>query len=457
MIGCRLWQILDRWPLLVAGCAALVLIALSLSACQTRPGRGAQTSPEPAPRPSPPSTVAPQAPPPAAPQPRPLPPLAGEPVLDVLLYRGPRAYVTLQTAAQVDDRRIAPGRYVVEARPEGVVIAALGLVRARELFIDLVNQADAPAFTFDPGSGATAYGGDVVIKLVGSQLAVCERVPMEAFLPGVLVKEMGASWPLEALKAQAVAARSYIASQYLRRHDQPWHLAAAERVDLAYAGFIARPHPHLATALRQTRGDILLFGGLPLTAWFHSCSGGRTAGKAEAFPTRMAADGVTDPAPAMPSVEDPWAEIGARGLRRPTVFSWEYRIAGAALSWRIRQAAAAEQRQLALGEITAIEVRSHHPSGRANELLILHRGAEGGGRWLVDAGQFRLWAGSHHIRSTWWTSLERQGADFVWRGRGFGHGVGMSQISAWAMAQEGQLASYILRHFYPGATLVRRW
>lgn len=450
-----------HWPRLLLPLLAL-LGAIALAACQTRPGRGGATqaaTPLPAPAPASQRPQVPAAPSPAvtpAPQPRQLPPLVAEPRLDVLLGRGERAYITLHQSAMLDDRRLAPGRILVERRPEGVVVAALGLRRANEMHLRFSGVSGA-TFSFDPGSGDTRYGGDVVFKVLGNHVVVIERLGLEDFLPGVLVKEMGASWPLEALKAQAVAARSYIASQYLRRHDQLWHVAAAERVDLAYAGYIANPHSHLRTALQQTRGDLLLFGGLPLTAWFHSCSGGRTAAKAEVFPERMAADGVTDPAPAMPSVEDPWAEAGARGLNRPTVYRWEWRVAGDALSWRIRQQAAAEGLSLDLGPITRIEVLSRHGSGRAGQLAVHHRGAEGGGRWLVDAGRFRLLAGSHQLRSTWFTELSSRGGELYFAGRGFGHGVGMSQISAWAMAQEGLLAGQILRHFYPGATLVRRW
>ena len=440
-------------------CALAAMIVLT--ACQLRPGRGGDepsrggSSQSPAVvRQDPRSTPTPA---PAVKQPRVVPPLNGEPLLDVLLQRSDRLYLTLLTAAQVDDRRLAPGRYLLEVRPEGIVIAALGLRRSKEMLIDLVNQTSAPSFSLQQGERSVSYGGDVVVKLVEGRLALCERLGIEDFLPGVLVKEMGASWPLEALKAQAVAARSYISSQYLRRYDQPWHLAAAERVDLAYAGFIRNPHSHLATALRQTRGDIMMFGGLPLTAWFHSCSGGRTAGKSEAFPTRMAADDVTDPAPAMPSVDDPWALKGATGLKRMTVYDWQFSIDGKGLSWRIRQHAAEEGKALALGTISTIEIVSRHPSGRANQLLVLHDGALDQGRWKIDAYQFRLWAGSHQIRSTWWTSLSAANGSLHFTGRGFGHGVGMSQISAWAMAQEGILAGQILRHFYPGATLVRRW
>ena len=150
--------------------------------------------------------------------------------------------------------------------------------------LDLPNQPTAPSFSL-PGTERTTYGGDVVIKVVNGQLAICERIPLEDFLPGVLVKEMGGSWPLEALKAQAVAARSYIASQYLRRHDKDLAFGRRRtgrsrlcRIYRANRTLICKPH--------CVRPAVICWftGGLPLTAWFHSCSGGRTADKNEAFP-----------------------------------------------------------------------------------------------------------------------------------------------------------------------------
>ena len=442
---------------LATAVAVVLAVAIAVWGCQMRPGRG-NTSPQQTVQQQEPPSQTPQAvaPKPQRPQPKQLPPLRSEPQLDVLLLLGgTQQSLTLLKGASVAGRQLPPGTYRVGIQSGQVVISSLGVRSAGDLLIDLPNHSAAPTFTL-PGR-AQQYGGDLVVKVVNGKVAICERIGMEAFLPGVLVKEMGGSWPLEALKAQAVAARSYIASQYLRRHDKDWHLAAAERVDLAYAGFIARPHVNLQTALRQTRGDLLVFRGLPLTAWFHSCSGGRTADKREAFPSRMAADGVTDPAPAMPSVRDLWAAKGAVGLNRPRVLQWTFSIPGDALSWRIRKNALAEQKRLGLGSIQRIDILSRHASGRAHQLAVSHDGPEGGGRWLIDAYQFRLWAGSHDVRSTWWTELRSANGTIFFAGKGFGHGVGMSQISAWAMAQEGLLASRILKHFYPGAQLVRRW
>ena len=399
--------------------AAVLSTALVIWGCQLRPGRGG-TSPQVTAQPQAARSTAPSTPQATAPvqqqpQKRQLPPLRSEPLLDVLLQRGgARHTLKLLGPARVNGRSIPAGQHTVEIQSGSIAIPGQGIRQTGELVLDLLNQPTAPSFSL--GTERKTYGGDVVIKVVNGQLAICERIPLEDFLPGVLVKEMGGSWPLEALKAQAVAARSYIASQYLRRHDKPWHLAAAERVDLAYAGFIAKPHVNLQTSLAQTRGDLLVYRGLPLTAWFHSCSGGRTADKNEAFSTRKAADGVTDPAPAMPSVRDMWAAKGALGLGRLEVLQWKLEIAGDALSWRIRQNALAEQKRIALGSIQRIEILSHHASGRAHKLAVMHSGAEGRGRWIIDAYQFRLWAGSHDLRSTWWTelSLAEMGAEICW-------------------------------------------
>jgi stage II sporulation protein D len=135
-------------------------------------------------------------------------------------------------------------------------------------------------------------------------------------------------------------------------------------------------------------------------------------------------------------------------------WEWQFSLPLDKVSWRLRSKAKDAGSPLAIGpNLTDIRVVERGPSGRAQTVEVVS--TDGIDR--VAANSFRLWVGSHQIRSTLWTSAAVRQGTLVIQGRGFGHGVGLSQVSAWAMAKDSRLAPEILRFFYPGARLLRRW
>jgi len=378
-----------------------------------------------------------------APRPRKLPPLRSEPRLRVLVAHARRCRVQLLAPAEGGDRRWPAVALDVGVRDGRLVVGGRDAGRDTVLEFAAAGRAN---FRVEPGGGRRRFAGNCHLAVVDGKVAVMEVLPLERFLAGTLVKEVGDRWPLEALKAQAVAARSYAASQYLAHHDASWHLQATEVVDMAYAGHVGDVHARLRTALEQTRGDLLLYGGLPLPAFFHSCSGGRTESMANIWPERRSADGVTDPSPVMPSVADPWADDGARIYASPTVYRWRAEVS-------LAEVAAAVGANRVRVEEVRID-RRFADSGRVAELLVVL--ADGKPR-RIAGHDLRMATNPREVRSTLWDSCRVSGRRLVIEGRGFGHGVGMSQVSALAMARDGSLAPAILTHFYPGAKLARRW
>jgi peptidoglycan hydrolase-like amidase len=413
--------------------AALVILLLSVACAPP-------VRPRPEPRPALVAPVTPVAPPPAV-----LPDLTVEPRLRVLIHRGASTRLRLQQPATAAGQQLAPGLYVVTAAAGQLIINGRPLARGD---LDLVfTGAGRATAAFDHPGDVRRFGGDLNLLAIGREVAVIELIGLETFLYGTLAREVGQAWPLESLKAQSVAARSYAVSQYLRQHRRPWHLQAYEVIDMAYAGIITEPHPHLQTAIDQTRGDLLFLGENPLPAYFHSCSGGTTESPRNVWPQRRCADGVTEPALAMPVVGDRWAEVGAAALRMPTAWSWRAEMTLADLGRRLFPKQAVKVSGVGIGARFA-------DSGRVRTVTVT---LVGGGGKEVDGNAFRLAVGPHLVRSTLWTSCRVAGGRLVITGRGFGHGVGLSQVSAYAMAKEGRSAPEILRHFYPGARLVRRW
>jgi SpoIID/LytB domain protein len=293
----------------------------------------------------------------------------------------------------------------------------------------------------------------------GYQVQLVERIGLENYLVGVVAKEMAPSWPREALKAQAVVARSYAADRYLKNWRQPWQLHWHYIVDMAYPGFLAKAGA-AREAVAETRGELLMYGEMPLPTLFHASSGGRTASLADVKPNLTMCDGVTDPAPAMMPVDDAAAKEGARNLNLSrTHWQWSVSLPLATVEAALKKWSAARPTERpALGDLRSVRIAATTTtSGRVAMVAVSHRL---NGRDLVASipgNDFRLAIGPGEIRSTLWTSCEINKGQLTIQGRGFGHGVGLSQISAWQMAKSGVRADDILRHFYSGATLTRKW
>ena len=119
-------------------------------------------------------------------------------------------------------------------------------------------------------------------------------VDIDSYVAGVLAGEVPHTWPEEALKAQAVAARSYAVHKIARRTSYEWDVVATDR-DQVYEG-VRGEIPTLARAVQATRGEVLAYGGETIKAYFHSACGGHTESGAEAFgEDQPYLVGVTDP------------------------------------------------------------------------------------------------------------------------------------------------------------------
>ncbi len=152
----------------------------------------------------------------------------------------------------------------------------------------------APSLT-PPVPGALPPVGTVGPVAV-SGLRVVNRVGLEAYLAGVIAREVPASWPAAALQAQAVAARSYALAH--RAADESFDLYADERSQV-YGG-IAAEHPATTAAIRATAASVLLYAGRVADTLFSASNGGRTMSAAEAYP------GNPDPPPYLAARDDPY-------------------------------------------------------------------------------------------------------------------------------------------------------
>jgi SpoIID/LytB domain protein len=272
--------------------------------------------------------------------------------------------------------------------------------------------------------GGFRVQGAVVVLPVDGGLAVVNEVPMESYVAGTLGAEMYSSWQDEALRAQAVACRSYALYQVARHGDRDWDVVS-DTSSQVYRGVEAET-PTVRAAVRATRGEVLVHEGEPALAVYHSASGGQTASADEVWGKTV---------PYLKSVEVEHEEDS------PDTY-WQVEVSLEALG-RILSASGH-----AVGDLRRARVTERSASGRVLEIEF--QGKRGRARLAGRALRSAL--GDVTLRSTLFEVRMRE-ESVVFVGTGRGHGVGMSQWGAQAMALRGRRYREILQHFYPGTRL----
>jgi stage II sporulation protein D len=149
------------------------------------------------------------------------------------------------------------------------------------------------------------YRGQIEVAVTGQKLNAINVVGLEQYLQGVVPQEMPSAWPDEALKAQAVAARSYALSR--RLGGKTFDLYADVRSQV-YGG-VAAESARTTAGVQATKGQVLLWEGKPIDALFHSTSGGKTVAAVEVF---------GKPVPYLVSVDDPHSDLSPVNRWGPT-------------------------------------------------------------------------------------------------------------------------------------------
>ena len=181
--------------------------------------------------------------------------------------------------------------------------AGVTVDRTLELPVGKEGAAKAvpPPLTLQPTGGASlvsggkTYRGTFEVSRSGARLQLVNRVSLEAYLLGVVPGEMPKEWPLEALKAQAVAARTYAVRGLVE--GRSFDLYSDWRSQVYYG--VGSEAPAATRAVRETRGQILTYEGKPAQVFYFSSSGGRTLSALDVFGTDV---------PYLVSVDDPWDE-----------------------------------------------------------------------------------------------------------------------------------------------------
>jgi SpoIID/LytB domain protein len=304
-----------------------------------------------------------------------------------------------------------------------------------------------------------SYGGRLVITVdADGKLAAVHAVSMEELLRGLVPAEMPASSHLEALKAQAVTARSNVLAQIGVRHLEDPYMLCAEVHCQAYRGEGAH-HPRTDDAIRATAGEAI-FGRKDqrlVDAVYHAMCGGH--GENNEYVWGNTPDAELRGRPDLPEPGE-WAggladEAKLRRYLVADVDAWCRRPAATRRDrWRWERRLTAKDLQdvgasLGVGLIRDLEVRARGVSGRARTLRVT--GADG---TTEVAGELKIRRLLRNLPSAM-VVFDRDGDDWIARGGGWGHGAGMCQWGAVGRAEAGQDYRQILRAYYSGAEVAK--
>ena len=280
----------------------------------------------------------------------------------------------------------------------------------------------------------TPYRGSLCIdhRKGKTKLTTVNEVMLEDYLYGVVPNEMGYAWPMEALKAQAVAARTYVMHDMKKHASEGYDVCATTHCQV-YRGK-QKEHTRTNQAVDATKGEYLTYKGKVILSLFHASGGGYTENSEYVWGKR---------------------EPYLRGVPDYNESPWEVNVTLDKLAsvLKARGKSVGDIREIKLSKLEKQPVKAvdRGVSGRVRTMTIVGEN----GSVQVSGNDMRSMLG---LKSTLFdidkrTFEEKESGSFTIKGYGFGHGLGMSQWGAKAMADKKKDYKEILKHYYSGTDI----
>ncbi|MGB5823559.1 MAG: SpoIID/LytB domain-containing protein, partial [Proteocatella sp.] len=314
------------------------------------------------------------------------------------------------------------------------------------------------------------YRGKINLYVKASKLHAINELGMQDYLYGVIPKEMVSSWEIEALKAQAVVAKSYTITNYNKHRSDGFNVCATTHCQM-YGGYGAE-QAKTNESVDETENFVMMYDGKPAEGYFHASSGGRTE-----------------------SIGNMWNY----GLDYMVGVEDEYSLGSPYDSWEVRLSAeeiraSLLKKNIDIGSIVGVKILKLSENSRVMQLGVL--GTKG--MHTLEKDAIRSALGSSQFKSTYFTlkdsgssvnsgsviggskavisnsnlnnkfdKLNRfvdarvmdssqkfiSGGTFVFSGKGNGHGIGLSQYGANGMAKKGYGFEDIIKHYFKGVSI----
>lgn len=285
-------------------------------------------------------------------------------------------------------------------------------------------------FWIEPTNKGYVYIGDrwfrgrILVVPTGNGLTAVNWVDLEEYLYSVIGGEMNSSWPEEALKAQAIAARTYALYERERQRRNPvYDLGDSPDRWQIYKG-ISSESPKTYNAADQTAGKILTYNNQIILSVFHACSGGHTENVEDVWSTRV---------PYLRAVPDFDQKIKDQKIKE---CNWTKTFTPREISARIS----------GIGNVKEMIIENVSPFRSVKTLKIIgDKGTK-----ILQGEEVRT---ALKINSTRFIVNKDANGSFILQGLGFGHGLGMSQWGAYELAKRGANHLQILGYYYQGVAL----
>ncbi len=383
------------------------------------------------------------APAPAAPPAAPPPPLlADQPRVRVLLAEktrgGPTMPIRVNGPWELMDARtheiVAQGPWmqsacgsVIQGIADGVIISTVDK-SGRKRNVKLARARIVPKKPETLVVGTRAYRGSLdIIPNADGSMTLVNDLPIEDYLAGVVTAEMFFYWPAEALKAQAVIARTYTIALLLE-HEQAaprpeWDMESTGLTHQEYQG-LAGEHPRGIEAVQATAGQILTWNGKVFRTYFHSTCGGHTE----------ACGLVWDDYPTIP----PLAGVACDTCKASKYYQWTETIASADIE------AAMHRTGRNVGALRDLVFADTNGDGHMDVVTVVGTRAS----VTMKGNDFRLAVGPGVLKSMFFIA-KRSDRSWEFTGHGWGHGAGLCQYGAKGLADLGRTYDAIVKFYYP--------
>ena len=332
-----------------------------------------------------------------------------------------RAFVALGASAIVGFPQVARatgGLDIADPEPD---------VTIRVLLATGSFAAPQPVDAWHFGWGDRTYRGTFsTATLEDGRTGLLNVLPLDAYLAGVINREMPALWPDAAQRAQAIVARTFVLGRL--RPAKSYDVVASES-DQKYGGMEGETLAGKA-AVDSTSGAILTYNGAPAHVAYSSCCGGRTADAGDVWNT---------PYPYLPSIDDPHC-VGTPG------YAWTIDVD----KTDVAKAFGSDFKDV--GSLRTVDLQSITPDARPDAIVFVGSSST----FATTPKALRAALGASVVRSTFVRSIELgTGTSITIDGTGYGHGVGLCQWGARGFAATGALTGDILSFYFPGTVIGR--
>lgn len=268
------------------------------------------------------------------------------------------------------------------------------------------------------------YCGLAELSFSDNGILVINQLPLEDYLVGLINCEISSAWPIEAVKAQAVIARTYALNRKAARTKALYHMESSV-IDQVYDGCLIEDS-RARRAVSETEGEVLVYGGAVIQAFYHSVCGGKTEAAENVWGATLAY----------------LKGVDCKYCLTSSASAWEQKLSLADIEGRLRAAG------YKITGLLDIKPGVQNSRGRLKQVVLV---ASKGG-FSLSGDQFRKAIGYGVIKSTRF-SVKLSHGEASFSGIGNGHGVGLCQWGAKQRALDGFSYGEILAYYYPGTEL----